>query len=324
MDKKWYIGIDIGGTKSAVLLIDNDGNIEDRKQRPTSKGKDNWQPTIEFFVETIEQYIHKKEIKSIGISCGGPLDSGKGIISSPPNLPGWDDVPIVEIIYERFKIPVSIENDANAGALAEWRYGAGKGYKNVIFLTFGTGLGAGLILDGKLYGGTTGLGGEAGHIRLDNDGPIGYNKRGSFEGFCSGTGLSQMMAFELLCLREQIGEKQLLERYKTPMEITGKDVVDLAKAEDELAIKVVHKSGKYFGKGLAIMIDLLNPEVIVVGSMAVRLGDLLLKPAREVVQQEALPGAVSACQIVPAELGEQIGDLAALCVAIEAENQNSR
>ena len=133
-----------------------------------------------------------------------------------------------------------------------------------------------------------------------------------------------MMAFELLCLREQIGEKQLLERYKTPMEITGKDVVDLAKAEDELAIKVVHKSGKYFGKGLAIMIDLLNPEVIVVGSMAVRLGDLLLKPAREVVQQEALPGAVSACQIVPAELGEQIGDLAALCVAIEAENQNSR
>ncbi len=321
MNKQWYIGIDIGGTKSAVLLIDDQGNIDQRKQIATTKGKNNWQPTLDFFIEQISEFSHKQKISSIGISCGGPLNSKEGMICSPPNLPGWDKVPIVKILTDKFQVPVAIENDANAGALAEWRYGAGKGYNNLIFLTFGTGLGAGLILNGQLYSGTTDLGGEAGHIRLDSDGPIGYNKRGSFEGFCSGTGLSQIMAFELLCLKEQIGEQQILENYKEPFKITGKDVVELAKTGDEIALKVIKKSGKYFGKGLSVLLDILNPELIVIGSMAVRLGDLLLDPAREVVQQEALPEAVSACQIVPAELGEQIGDLAALCVAIEAENQ---
>lgn len=318
MEMKWYIGIDIGGTKSAVILIDDKGNIRDRKQISTTTGKNNWKPTIDYFVECITEYVQKQQISSIGISCGGPLDSIKGIICSPPNLPGWDDVPIVKILSEKIQIPVALENDANAGALAEWRYGAGKGYNNMIFLTFGTGLGAGLILNGKLYSGTNDFGGEAGHIRLDSDGPIGYNKRGSFEGFCSGTGISQMMAFELFCLREQVGEQEMLKRYKEPLKITGKDVVEWAKAEDELAMRVINQSGNYFGKGLAILIDILNPELIVVGSMAVRLGDLLLKPAREIIQQEALPGAAAACKIVPAGLGEQIGDFAALCVAIEA------
>lgn len=318
MEDKWHIGIDIGGTKSAVLLISDKGDISDRKEMPTTKGKNNWQPTIDFFVEGISDYMKQEEIVSIGISCGGPLDSKKGMICSPPNLPGWDDVPIVEMLTDKFNIPVALENDANAGALAEWRYGAGKGYNNMIFLTFGTGLGAGLILNGKLYSGTNDLGGEAGHIRLDEDGPIGYNKRGSFEGFCSGTGLAQMMGFELLCLKEQIGEKEMLEKYKEPGKVTGKDVCQWSQEGDELALKVIHKSGTYFGRGLAILIDILNPELIVTGSMAVRLGDLLLEPAKQVVKQEALPGADSVCEIVPAALGERIGDLAALCVAIEA------
>lgn len=318
MENTWYIGIDIGGTKSAVLLIDNMGNVNERKQLPTSVGKNNWQPSLAFFEETVAEYIQKREIASIGISCGSPLDSKKGLICSPPNLPGWDNVPIVKILSDRFNLPVAIENDANAGALAEWSYGAGRGFNNVIFLTFGTGLGAGLILNGGLFTGTNGLGGEVGHIRMEADGPAGCNKRGSFEGFCSGTGISQMMAFELLCLREQIGEKELLVNYKDPSKVTGKDVVEWAKAGDELAVNVVTKSGEYLGRGLSIIIDLLNPEIIIVGSMAVRLGDLLLKPARETVNKEALPGAAEICKIVPAELGEKTGDLATLCVAIEA------
>lgn len=322
MDQKWYVGIDIGGTKSAVLLVNGEGEISDRKEMPTTKGKNNWQLTVDFFIEGISEYTKKQDVAGIGVSCGGPLDSKKGLICSPPNLPGWDDIPIVEMLEGKFGIPTALENDANAGALAEWRYGAGKGYSNVIFLTFGTGLGAGLILDSKLYSGTNDYGGEAGHIRLEEDGPIGYNKRGSFEGFCSGTGLAQMMGFELLCLKEQIGEKEMLKKYKEPGKVTGKDVYDWAQEEDPLALKVIQKSGEYFGKGLSILIDLLNPEVIVVGSMAVRLGDLLLEPARKVIEQEALPGAHSICKIVPAALGEKIGDLAALCVAIEASNRS--
>lgn len=324
MGHNWYIGIDIGGTKSAVLLIDSERKMIDRKEMQTTKGDNNWRPTVDFFIDGITEYIKEKDITGVGVSCGGPLDTEKGLILSPPNLPGWDEIPIVNMLEEEFGLPVALENDANAGALAEWRYGAGKGYDNVIFLTFGTGLGAGLILDGKLYSGTNDHGGETGHIRLDEDGPIGYNKRGSFEGFCSGSGLAQMMGFELLCLKEQIGAQEMLERYKQPGKVTGKDLYDWAQKEDPLALKVIRKSGEYLGKGLSILIDLLNPEVIVVGSMAVRLGDLLLDPARRVVAREALPGARSVCKIVPAELGEQIGDLAALCVAIEAPSRSGK
>ncbi len=321
METKWYAGIDIGGTKSAVLLVDNNGKIAERKEIPTTKGKNNWQPTVEFYIDTLLDYSKREKLSGVGISCGGPLDSKKGTILSPPNLPGWDDVPIVEMIYDACKLPVALENDANAGALAEWRYGAGKGFSNVIFLTFGTGLGAGLILNGNLYTGTNDLGGEAGHIRLDDDGPIGYNKRGSFEGFCSGTGLAQLMAFELLCLKEQIGEEEMLMKYKEPGKVTGRDVVEWGKEGDQLALKVIKKSGQYLGKGLSVLIDVLNPELIIIGSMGVRLGDLLFNPAREVIAEEVIPGANAVCRILPAALGEKIGDYAALCVAIEAERK---
>lgn len=318
MFEKYYIGIDIGGTKSAVILASSNGNILDRQQFPTHMER-GWKPTVETFKSIARTFAVKKEIEAIGISCGGPLDSRKGMILSPPNLPGWDEVPITEIFKTEFNLPAYLENDANAGALAEWRFGAGKNVKNMIFLTFGTGCGAGLILDGQLFKGTNDYGGEVGHIRLAEDGPVGYHKRGSLEGFCSGTGLSQLMAFELLCLAEEIGHSEMLKRYKPPGEVTGKDVVEWAQGSDPLALQVVEKSGRYFGKGLSILIDILNPELIVVGSMGVRLGELLFKPAREVIEKEAIAEAAAVCQIVPAALGEKIGDYAALCVAMQNE-----
>ena len=313
---KYYIGIDIGGTKTAVLLIDENGNVLERTQTATEVGKDAWKTSLAGIKEKIKQLMQQEKVESIGISCGGPLDTRKGLILSPPNLPGWDNIPITEILQTEFNIPTYLENDANAGALAEWKFGAGKGRDNVIFLTFGTGLGAGIIINGKLLNGTNDYGGEVGHIRLDDDGPIGYHKRGSFEGFCSGTGLAQMMSFELLCLAEEIGQKEMLAKYKMPGEVTGRDVVEWAKNNDKLALKVVEKSGTYLGKGLSFLIDIINPELIIVGSMGVRLGDLLFEPARRVIEKEAVPGAASVCEIVPAALGEAIGDYAALCVAL--------
>ncbi len=322
MSEKTYIGIDIGGTKTAVLLVDETGKLIERKQFQTFTGNGGWQKSLDEIISMIKEYQDQASPAAIGISCGGPLNSRTGMILSPPNLPGWDNVPIIELLNKEFGLPVALENDANAGALAEWRFGAGKGSRNMIFLTFGTGLGAGLVLDGRLYSGTNDLGGEAGHLRLDDDGPIGFNKRGSFEGFCSGTGLSQMMAFELLCLAEEIGKEAMLEKYKEPGQVTGKDVVIWAQAGDPLALKVVEKSGTYLGKGLSFLIDIINPELIVIGSMGVRLGDMLFDPARKVIEKEAIPGAVEVCKIVPAELGEKIGDYAALCVAIKAEENS--
>jgi glucokinase len=317
MSDNFYIGIDIGGTKSAVLLIKENGELLQREQLQTLVGKDAWQPCLQQMMEIVKRFTVQQPIKAIGVSCGGPLDSKKGLLLSPPNLPGWDRVPIVDMLQNEFKVPAFLENDANAGALAEWKFGAGRSTRNMVFLTFGTGLGAGLILDGRLYSGTCDLGGEAGHLRLAADGPIGYHKRGSFEGFCSGTGLAQMMAFELLCLAEEIGKQEMMQRYKSPGEVTGRDVVDWAKSGDPLALAVVERSGRYLGKGLSLLIDLLNPELVVIGSMGVRLGELLFAPARQVIEQEALPGAAQACKLVPAELGEKIGDYAALCVALK-------
>jgi glucokinase len=317
LSDKYYIGIDIGGTKTAALLITGSAQFLDRREFPTSKGKNKWRQTIDQLENICKNFITRQKVEAIGISCGGPLDSQKGYILSPPNLAGWDDIPIVDIFEEAFKVPVYLQNDANAGALAEWRFGAGKGSKNMIFLTFGTGLGAGLILDGQLYTGTNDLAGETGHIRLAEAGPIGFHKPGSFEGFCSGPGLSQMMSSELLSLSDQSGGEAISIKYKDPDAITGKDVAEWAQKGDPLALRVVEKSGTYLGKGLSILIDILNPELIVIGGMGVRLGESLLAPARKVIDEEAIPGAVKVCQIVPASLGEKIGDYAALCVCLE-------
>ncbi len=273
MTDNLYIGIDIGGTKSAVLLIKENGELLEREQFQTLVGKDAWQPCLQQMMGIIKRFTAQRAIKSIGVSCGGPLDSKKGLLLSPPNLPGWDRVPVVDLLQNEFKVPAFLENDANAGALAEWKFGAGRATRNMVFLTFGTGLGAGLILDGRLYSGTCDLGGEAGHLRLADDGPIGYHKRGSFEGFCSGTGLAQMMAFELLCLAEEIGKEEMIHRYKPAGDVSGRDVVEWAKTGDPLALAVVEKSGRYLGKGLSLLIDLLNPELVVIGSMGVRLGE---------------------------------------------------
>jgi glucokinase len=320
MGEKFYIGIDIGGTSTAITVMTEEGKLFERAQFATIIGKDAWEKSYQQIKPVVLHFTEKYKIESIGISCGGPLDSKKGLILSPPNLPGWDFIPVTDAFRNDFKIPAFLENDANAGALAEWKFGAGKGKKNLIFLTFGTGLGAGLILDGKLYSGTNDNGGEAGHIKLEDDGPIGYHKRGSFEGFCSGTGLSQMMAFELLCLAEEIGKAEMLKQYKEPGEVTGKDVVEWAKKGDKLALKVVEKSGAYLGKGISILVDILNPELIIIGSMGVRLGDLLFDPARKIMEKETLPGSYKICKIVSAELGESTGDFAALCVALKVND----
>jgi len=195
-----FVGIDIGGTKCAVIL-----GAEDAEKNFSVNGKSilltrdfpDPRQMVRKLQEETEQLLERHDIPvdslaAIGISCGGPLDSKKGIVLSPPNLPGWDEIPVVDLFVERFGIPAFLQNDANACALAEWLMGAGRGTQNMVFLTFGTGMGAGLILNGKLYTGTNDLGGEAGHVRLAPGGPVGFGKAGSFEGFCSGGGIAQL------------------------------------------------------------------------------------------------------------------------------------
>ena len=192
----YILGFDIGGTKCAAITAEWDNkNIRliDKVSCPTEKCPP--EEMIEKLM-SLADTILKGMPDRIGISCGGPLDSKRGVIMSPPNLPTWDNVEIVKQVEEHYGVPVTLQNDANACAVAEWKFGAGRGKRNVVFLTFGTGLGAGLILDGKLYTGTNDNAGEVGHIRLDSFGPVGYGKAGSFEGFCSGGGIAQLAALE--------------------------------------------------------------------------------------------------------------------------------
>ncbi len=306
------IGIDIGGTKCAVVLGD-DTHIEKKIKFATTTCEE----TIQNIIAAVSQI---GDGDTIGISCGGPLDAKRGVILSPPNLVGWDNIHITDILSEKFGVPAYLCNDANACALAEWRYGAGKGTKNMIFLTFGTGFGAGIILNGRLYDGACGMSGEIGHIRLSDYGPIGYGKQGSIEGFCSGGGIAQIGRSLAL---EKLQQGEILPYCKTASDldsITAKLLADYAKTGDKVGIEAYRICAVMLGKGLSILVDLLNPDAIVIGSIFTRAEELIRPHMERVLEKETLTEARLACKILPAALGESIGDFAALTVAFEGEN----
>ena len=297
----FLLGIDIGGTKCAVVLGDEKMKLYDRIAFPTHS-KLGLKQALKRLMGTIDLILLRNALKpqalrGAGISCGGPLDSQKGFILSPPNLPGWDKVPIVRLIRRKLGCPTRLENDANACAVAEWRYGAGKGCRNLVFLTFGTGLGAGLILDGRLYRGTNDMAGEAGHIRLAEDGPLGYGKKGSFEGFCSGGGLARLAAERGLKVS------------------SAKELFEAARRGNRVSRRILQQSARYLGLGLSILVDLLNPEKIILGGIYARNEKILRAEMLKVIRHEALARSQSVCRVVPAALGERIGDVAAMSVA---------
>lgn len=318
MDNNYYLGLDIGGTKCAVIAGTEKMDLLDKTSFPTNThlGPGHAISRLTEEAKEMTAKLGHSGLKAIGISCGGPLDSKKGIIQSPPNLPGWDNIEIVSLLNEKFRVPVYIQNDANACALAEWRFGAGRGTENMIFLTFGTGMGAGLILGGRLYSGTNDLAGEVGHIRLADDGPEAYGKKGSFEGFCSGTGIARL-AREVLRSKLLAGEKISFCRTLDEADrITAKDIAEAAFMGEKTAIEIFETSGTWLGKGLSILIDILNPEVIVIGSIYARCRKFLEPSCMKVIKAEALDPAGKVCKILPAELGEKVGDYASLCVAV--------
>lgn len=309
------IGFDIGGTKCAVTVgQERDGglHIEDKVILPTDLARTPYE-MIDRMCAAAERMT--RDFSRIGISCGGPLDSRSGVILSPPNLPGWDRVAIADYLRARYGGKVALQNDANACALAEWRYGAGRGVEDMIFLTFGTGMGAGLILNGRLYTGASDMAGEIGHVRIGAYGPVGYGKCGSFEGFCSGGGIAQlgvMRATERL--QQGLSVSYCKSRAELPL-ITARRIAELAEQGDADARAVYDLCAEKLGQGLSILIDLLNPELIVIGSIFSRSEGLLRENAMRVIEAETLPHARNACRILPAALGEQLGDYAALSVA---------
>jgi glucokinase len=289
-----YAGLDLGGTKCAAILAEVAGDsitFLARREVPTQGP---WQEILAPLLD----FLKAHNPAACGVSCGGPLDSRAGVILNPPNLMSFENVPIVQIVEDALHCPARLQNDADACALAEWRFGAGRGTQNMIFLTFGTGLGAGLILNGQLYVGASNLAGEVGHIRIAPDGPEGYRKRGSFEGFCSGGGIAQLIEM------------------RTGQSYTAKELAKRADTGDPQALAVWEEIGTQFGRGLAVLVDLLNPEAIVAGSIFTRAYRFLYEPAMRALREEALPESLANFRLLPAELGDQIGDYAAIAIGI--------
>jgi glucokinase len=321
------LGFDIGGTKSAVILgvqqrAGDAGSIVpiDRLAFPTEAERGR-EACLERIFSSADDLLARNAGRlpqpcRIGVSCGGPMNSAGGIVLSPTFLPGWDEVPIVQMIRDRFGAPTRLVNDANACALAEWIYGAGRGCRNLLFLTFGTGLGAGIILDGRLFRGTNDLAGGVGHIRLSDHGPVGYGKSGSFEGFCSGAGIAQLAREKARERFQQSLPVAFCASERDLERITSRDVAEAAAGGDPLAREVFAICGRYLGQGLSILIDVLNPEAVILGSVFVRARDLIWPEAKRALEQEALPNALGVCKVVPAGLGEQVGDYAALVAAV--------
>lgn len=314
------IGIDIGGTKSATVIAEvKEENVVLFKSRIEFLTLKTPKKTIEQLIFNIENQLKElkisiDEVEKIGISCGGPLDVERRLIMSPPNLPGWDNVPICDIFEEKFNKKTFLMNDADAGAVAEWKYGVAQGYNNVIFITFGTGLGSGLILNGQLYSGGSGMAGEIGHVRLTDGGPVGYGKNGSFEGYCSGAGIQQQINWLIAAKKQEGIYKEWFNK-----KVNTKKIFELAKNGDDIAIEFINKVSYNFGRGLAILIDILNPDIIVVGGIFMRNHELFKQYMNKSLKEECLTANLKHVKILPAKLGEKIGDYASICAALNGK-----
>lgn len=319
--EKYMIGFDVGGTKCAVLLasVTNGIKLLDKIKFATKAEEGYEQAKDRLFAAGWEilknNDVDISRVLAIGVSCGGPLDSRRGIILSPPNLPGWDNVPFARLITKEFGVPAYLQNDANACALVEWKLGAGRGTANMMFLTMGTGFGGGIICENVLLRGASDMGGEVGHIRLEDDGPVGFGKAGSIEGFCSGGGIGrQAQAYTQKRIAEG-NPPAWIRDGKSIEQIDAKLIAAYADQGNEDAKQLYAVVGEKLGKAVSLLIDAFNPEKIVIGSIFVRSEHLLRASMERVIEQEALVHSRRACQVVPAQTGEQLGDLASIMAA---------
>lgn len=300
--KKIYVGISIGGTKSTVNFAElKDGNFVNlvKNEFPTSKYDDKKE------MEEIYSYIDKADgdIQAISVICCSPLNIKKGLVATPPNLPGFKNTPIVKLLKNRYKVPVILNNDADANGLAEFTFGPYRGVNNFIYVTYGTGLGIGIILDGRLYKGN-GNAGELGHVRIANTGPFGYNKKGSVEGFVSGANIPAQCT--------KLFNKFPNTSLKQFNPLTTKNVFEEARKGDELAVKVVKNVAKRLGHTIAIILDIFNPEVVSIGGIYARCIDLLEEGMRKTCKKECLKLNYKQCKIVPSTLSEKIDEYSSL------------
>ena len=304
------IGIDVGGTNVKIALVDGNGNIAYSNTAPTHA-----EMGLNYTIENIKQAIRDlitesrvENLEGIGFDFPGQIDYKNGVVKLAPNIPGWVDIPIAKIIEDEFHVPVKIDNDVHCAALGELKYGAGQGCENFICMTVGTGIGSGIVLDGKLIRGATNVAGELGHIKLSmHDGELcGCGDYGCLEAYASGPSIVKMAQDYIMG-----GKSTKYKEMAAGGEITPYIVSEAAKQGDPVAQRIFTKTGEYIGFGLVSVINLLNPEKVIIGGGVAGAGDILFDPIRKVIKERAMKVAGSAVEIVPAKLGNNAGVIGA-------------
>jgi glucokinase len=292
------IGVDVGGTKILAGVVDADGQLGERRERHTPTASQ--EELLAELDAAIEELLGEAEIAAVGFGLPSRIDQRTGQVVASVNIPlaGLD---FRDRMHERFQLPVGIDNDGNAAAMAEWRWGAGRGVDDIVMLTLGTGIGGGLILSGRPYRGSIGVGAELGHIVVEHDGPpCPCGGRGHLEAVASGRAADRLA-------RELYGG-----------EADAHELVRRAQSGEEPALDALKELGRKLGSGIGSLINIFDPDLVIVGGGFARAGDLVLGPARERALEEALPPARGTARIIRAELGGDAGVLGAGLVAFEA------
>jgi glucokinase len=283
------------------------------KRIPT-QGKE--QTPTERLIQLITEIGENHSIKAIAIAAPGFLDPQQGIIFEAPNIPGWENLPLKEIVENALHVPVFLGNDANMAALGEWKYGAGIGHKDILYLTISTGIGSGVIIGEKMLLGQRGLAAEFGHVTIEPDGPLcGCGHKGHLEAFSSGTAIQKYVVEKL-----SLGQPSTLSSVQNP---TARDIFIAAQKNDDLAIEAFERAGKYLGIALANYLHMLNPSIVILGGGVTQAGDLLVKPLKTALEASVISKVyLQDFEICLAKLGDDVGLMGALVLLLSKYPHN--
>lgn len=314
------LSLDVGGTKILAALVSHPGHVLCEKLSPTM-ADGGVEAVVDRMVTLVSDTLDEggvdiSHVEGMGIAVAGAIDTNAGIVTASPNLPNWRDVPLVNILADRFKTAVYVVNDASAAALAEHLRGAGRGTSNMVYLTVSTGIGGGIVIDGELYIGTDGCAGEIGHMVIDSHGPrCNCGNDGCLEALASGTAVAREAVRRL----KRGEQSQLLELVEGKLEDIDARVVGIAASVgDSLALDIITRGSRYLGLGMVNLVNIFNPERIVVGGGLSHMGEMLLGPARQVVREKAFKLPAQSVSIVTSELGDEAGVIGAAMFVFQA------
>jgi len=312
----YVVGVDIGATHITTLLANYSAQVIDEYEKSIDimEGPEKVLDQVCDMIGVLisRSGVSKEKIHAMGVGVPGPVVVGTGMVSDPPIMPGWNRLPIDQHLQSKMGIPVTVSNDAELGAVGEWAYGAGRGERNLAYIKVGRGIGAGLLIDGRIYHGATGSAGEIGHITINESGPMcSCGNRGCLEAMAGGNAVAKN-AIQMV----KEGGRSSLSGIKPIESITSRNVIDEAFRGDLLSQQIMIEAGQHLGTAIAGLVNIFNPSIVIIGGNMARIGDLMLEPIRKTVQERSLPLASSNLRIATALLGRRSSGMGAVVEAL--------